>query len=242
MLRTKSFTLVLFVLICVSLLSPLCDACFSIVVGKDASADGFVLVAHNEDDGPPQIVNHCKVPRKQYKPGDKVKLRNGGRLDQAEQTFAYLWSEMPGMNYSDSFINEHGVTVTSNNCPSREDKAEITDGGISYMLRALVAQRAKTAREGVLLAGELVERFGYLDPGRTYIIADPYEGWLFSVVKGKHWLAKRVPDNEVAMVANTYTIHEVDLTDTDNFLASKELERYSCLWEYCLPNIRFLFF
>ena len=232
----KLFTILLFVLICVSLITPLCSACFSIVVGKDASADGFVMVAHNEDDGPPQIVNHCKVPRKQYEPGDKLKLRNGGQLDQTEQTFAYLWSEMPGMNYSDSFINEHGVIVTSNNCPSREDKPEITDGGIGYMLRALIAQRAKTAREGVLLAGQLVERFGYLDPGRTYIIVDPQEGWLFSVVNGKHYLAKRVPDSEVAMIANTYTIHEVDLADTDNYLASKDIIDYAVSRSFCKPD------
>jgi dipeptidase len=230
MLKTKSFALTLFILTFVSLIAPVCSACFSIVVGKDASADGYVLVAHNEDDSPPQIVNHHKVLRKQYKPGDKLKLRNGGLLDQAEQTCAYLWSEMPGMNYSDSFINEHGVTVTSNNCPSREDKPEITDGGIGYMLRALIAQRAKTAREGVILAGQLVEKFGYVASGRTYIIADPHEGWLFAVVNGKHYLAKRVPDNHVAMVANTYTIKTIrrsDLADTENILASKDIIDYA---------------
>ena len=233
MITNKPFTrtpglLTFFSLICILLiLTPPCEACFSIIVGKDASADGFVIMAHNEDDGPPQIVNHHKVLRKNHPPSSKIKLRNGGQLDQAEQTFSYIWSEMPGMNYSDSFINEWGVSVTSDNCPSREDKPQITDGGIGYMLRALIAQRAKTARQGVLLAGRLVERFGYIDPGRTYIIADPHQGWLFSVVKGKHWLAKRVPDNEVAMVANTYTIHQVDLSDTDNFLASKDIIDYA---------------
>ena len=108
-----------------------------------------------------------------------MKLRNGGSLEQVPQTWAYIWSEMPGLLFSDSYVNEWGVTVASDNCPSREDRPELTDGGIGYMLRRLVAERAKTAREGVLLAGELVERFGYIDSGRTYIIADPNEGWLF---------------------------------------------------------------
>jgi dipeptidase len=204
-----------------------CEACFSIVAGKDASADGYVIMAHNEDDLSPQVVNHHKVPRKKYSPGDKVTLRNGGQLDQVEQTWAYIWSEMPGMLFSDSYINEWGVGVTSDNCPSREDKPEITDGGIGYMLRRLVAERAKTAREGVLLAGKLVERFGYIDSGRTYIICDPDEGWLFCVVNGKHWLAQRVADDEVAMVANTYTVREVDLSDRDNCLASSDIVRYA---------------
>ncbi|MFC1636188.1 C69 family dipeptidase, partial [Planctomycetota bacterium] len=95
-----------------------CEGCFSIVVGKKASTDGYVVVAHNEDDGAPQIVNHHKIARKRHAPGEKVHLLNGGRLEQVEQTWAYIWSEMPGMHYSDSFINEWGVSVTSDNCPS----------------------------------------------------------------------------------------------------------------------------
>ena len=204
-----------------------CSACFSIVVGKDASTDGCVLVGHNEDDGPPQIVNHHKVPRRTHRSGTTVRLRNGGSFEQAAQAWAYLWSEMPGMRFSDSYVNEWGVTVTSDNCPSREDRPELTDGGIGYMLRQSVAQRARTAREGVLLAGRLVERFGYIDSGRTYIIADPGEGWLFCVVNGKHWLARRVPDDQVAMVANTYTIRTVSLEDKDNVLASKDILEYA---------------
>ncbi|MHC4744868.1 MAG: C69 family dipeptidase [Planctomycetota bacterium] len=220
-------------LICVLLLACLllqampCEACFSIVVGKKVSADGYVIMAHNEDDTPPQIVHHRKVPRKRHEPGEKVILRNGGRLDQAAETWAYIWSEMPGMLFSDSYINEWGVGVTSDNCPSREDEPEITDGGIGYMLRRLVAERAKTAREGVLLAGRLVEQFGYIDSGRTYIICDPHEGWLFCVVKGKHWLARRVPDEKIATVANTYTIRRVDLSDKRNFLASDDIIEYA---------------
>jgi dipeptidase len=164
-----------------------------------------------------------------YPPGTRVKLRNGGSLEQVGQTWAYIWSEMPGMLFSDSYVNEWGVTVTSDNCPSREDRPERTDGGIGYMLRRLVAERARTAREGVLLAGSLVERFGYIDSGRTYIIADPNEGWLFCVVNGKHWLARRVPDDHVAMVANTYTVRRVNLGDPENFLASADIVEYAKL-------------
>jgi dipeptidase len=233
MVKKKSFIRILPVLALVVLgaifLLPTarCDGCFSIVAGKKASADGYVIMAHNEDDTIPQIVNHHKIPRKKHAFGEKVKLLNGGQLDQVEQTWAYMWSEMPGMLFSDSYINEWGVSITSDNCPSREDKPQITDSGIGYMLRRLVAERAKTAREGVLLAGRLVERFGYIDSGRTYFICDPDEGWLFCVVNGKHWLAQRVKDDQVAMVANTYTVNHVELSDKDNFLASKDIIQYA---------------
>ncbi|MHC4726769.1 MAG: C69 family dipeptidase [Planctomycetota bacterium] len=233
MVVKKSFirilpVLALFVLGTIFLLPAVpCEGCFSIVAGKDASVDGYVIMAHNEDDTIPQIVNHHKIPRRKHSRGEKVKLLNGGQLDQVEQTWAYIWSEMPGMLFSDSYINECGVCITSDNCPSRENKPKITEGGIGYMLRRLVAERAKTAREGVLLAGRLVERFGYIDSGRTYIICDPDEGWLFCVVNGKHWLAQRVGDDQVAMVANTFTVHQVDLSDRDNFLASRDIVKYA---------------
>ncbi|NLS93154.1 MAG: hypothetical protein GXX96_13440 [Planctomycetaceae bacterium] len=204
-----------------------CRACFSIVVGKDASTDGCVLVAHNEDDSPPQVVNHHKIPRRSHAPGEVVTLRNGGTLEQVPETWAYLWSEMPGPDFSDSYLNEWGVCVTSDNCPSRENRGELTDGGIGYMLRRLVAERARTAREGVRIAGELVERFGYVASGRTYVIADPQEGWLFCVIRGKHWLAHRVADGQVAMVANTFTVRKVDLADTQNVLASHDIVTYA---------------
>jgi len=217
------------------------DGCFTIVVGKDASADGYVIMAHNEDDSPPQIVNHHKIPRMRHESGEKVNLIDGGELDQVPETWAYIWSEMPGMIFSDSYINEWGVSVASDNCPSREDEPEITDGGISYMLRRLVAERAKTAREGVLLAGELVERFGYDASGRTYIICDPEEGWFFCAINGKRWLAQRVADDQVAMVANTYSVREVDLTDKDNFLASADIIEYAVSRGWYNPDTDGLF-
>lgn len=228
---------------CLSLLTVLLaipaapsQACYSIVVGKNASVDGQVIMAHNEDDGPPQIVNHHKIPRQRHAPGTKVTLLNGGQLDQADQTWAYIWSELPGMRFSDSYVNEWGVGVASDNCPSREDEPEITDGGIGFKLRRLVAQRARTAREGVLLAGQLVERFGYVDSGRTYVICDAEEGWLFCVVNGKHWLAKRVADDEVAMVANTYTVGQVDVSDRDNVLACDDIVTYAIERGWYDPN------
>jgi dipeptidase len=203
------------------------EGCFSIVVGKNASADGYVIMGHNEDDYHPQIVNHHKIPRTKHTPDEKVTLVNGGELNQIEETWAYIWSEMPGMLFSDSYLNEWGVCIASDACPSREDRPELTDGGISYMLRRLVIERAKTAREGVVLAGNLVERFGYDSSGRTYIICDPKEGWLFCAINGKHWMARRVPDNEVAVVANTFSVREVDLTDQKNFLASADIIEYA---------------
>ena len=208
--------------------------CYAVIVGRAASADGSVLVGHNEQNGGRRILNFRRVPRQLNADDAVVRLRRGGTLPQAPQTWAFLWSENPGLENSDGYLNEWGVCVVSDACPSREEDYEtlvgrdqIRDGGIGYMLRRLVVERARTAREGVETAGKLVERFGYYDSGRTYVIADPNEAWLFSAVRGRHWVAQRVPDEAVVVLPNIYIIGEVDLDDTKNFLASYDLVDYA---------------
>lgn len=208
--------------------------CFAVIVGREASADGSVLVGHNEQNSGQRVLYFRRVPRQRFGQGDVVRLRRGGTLPQVQQTWALLWNEMPGLEFSDTHMNEWGVAVTSDQCRTREDdyqalvaRGEIRQGGIGYMLRKLVALRARSAREGVRLAGELIERFGYVDSGRTYVIADPREAWLLAVVRGRRWVAQRVPDDKVVLLPNIHIIGEVDLKDTDNFLGSPDLIDYA---------------
>ncbi len=198
--------------------------CYSILAGRSATADGSVFLAHNEDDWGERVVNMYKIPA-QAQPED-VLLRRGGTVT-VKNRMPYLWLEMPGLEFSDSYINEYGVAIASDGCPSREDQPELTDGGIGYYLRRLMAAGAHTAREAVQIGGELVERFGYASSGRTYCIAGPNEAWMLSVVRGKHWVAERIPDRHVAIIPNYYTIDEVNLQDTMNYLGSTDLIDYA---------------
>lgn len=210
--------------------------CFSVVAGKDATADGSVLFAHNEDDWGDRLVNWYQVPGTSHQPGEMIRLKNGGTMEQARVTYSYLWLEMPEMEFSDSYMNEWGVTIGSDACQSREDKPELTDGGIGYWLRRAMAERSKTAREAVKTGGELVERFGYTSSGRTYIIADANEAWMLSVVNGKHWVAQRVPDDHIAIIPNYYTITSVDLSDTMNYYGSADLVEYATKKKWYNPK------
>lgn len=201
--------------------------CFTILAGKNTTADGSLLLAHNEDDRGRLLVNVYRVAAQEHDKGESVILKNGATVPQAANTAAMLWLEIPESDFADAYVNEFGVAVTSNSCPSREDKGELVNGGIGFMLRRLIAERARTARDGVRIAGELVSQFGYNASGRTYVIADAREGWFMHLVKGKHWVARRVPDNEVAVIANYYTIGSVDLNDHKNIMASPELVEYA---------------
>jgi dipeptidase len=203
------------------------EACYSILAGKNATTDGSVMLAHNED-GPGRIlINWYKSPSYHADTGTFIITETEARIPQAENINGYLWLEMPDHSFSDSYMNDYGVVIASNQCKSREDNPSLTGGGIGYWLRRLMAERAHTAREAVITGGKLVEQFGYLSSGRTYCIADSKEAWMMAVVKGKHWIACRIPDNSVAIVPNYYTIESINLADTASCLGSADIIEYA---------------
>jgi len=204
------------------------ENCFTIVVGKEVSGDGSVLLAHNEDDaGDNLLVNIHKMPGRSYSENELIQLKNNGTLPQVKQTYGFLWIQIPGVDFADGYINDNGVVIVSDACYSREDNPELVNGGIGFMLRRIMAEQAVTARNAVEIAGKLVEQLGYYSSGRSYIIADPTEAWVLHIVKGKHWVAKKVPNNRVMVIANRYVIEDVNLSDTKNYLGSSDIIDYA---------------
>jgi dipeptidase len=201
--------------------------CFTVLVGKAASADGSVMVAHNEDDRGDIIVNLRKIEPRDYGAPRKVALGKGAVHETGGRTSGFLWIEATTQEFADSFINEHGVLVTSDSCPSRVTAEDLTDGGIGWMLRRLVAEKAASAREAVRLAGELVEKYGYRASGRTYSIADKDEAWMLALLRGRRWFAQRVPDDEAAVIPNFFTIRGIRPGDPDHFMGSRDIVEYA---------------
>jgi dipeptidase len=201
--------------------------CFTVLVGRLASASGSVMVAHNEDDRGDIVVNLRKIRARDYGSPQKVELGKGAVLETSGRTNGFLWIEATTQDFADSFVNDRGVVVTSDSCPSRATADDLTDGGIGWMLRRLVAEQAATARDGVKLAGALVEKYGYNSSGRTYSIADKYEAWMLAVLKGRRWYAERVPDDEVAVIPNHFTIRRIRPGDPDHFLGSPDIVEYA---------------
>jgi dipeptidase len=215
--------------------------CFTILVGKNASADGSVLVAHNEDDlNDHNFMDLHNVPRIRHAAGEQHRfLDNADSLDEVAETYAYFW--ITGSKYAeDQYLNEWGVAITSN---SSQSKVQNGNGRIGHNLRRIVAERARTAREAVKIAGMLVEKYGYASSGRIYSIADPNEAWAFEAANGKHWIARRVPDDEVAIIPNYYIIDEFHAADTMNFLSSADIVTYAEAngWYDSLKNASFNF-
>ncbi len=201
--------------------------CFTILIGKKASADGSVFIAHNEDDlNDHNFVDLHKVPRIKHKANEKqLFLNNTDSISEVEETYGYFW--ITGSKYiEEQYLNEWGVAITSNSSQSKEQNG---NGRIDHNLRRIIIERAKTAREAVKIAGMLVEKYGYASSGRVYSIADPNEAWVFEVVNGKHWIAERVPDDEIVIIPNYYVIDAFNTTDTLNFLSSPDIIEYAVI-------------
>jgi dipeptidase len=234
--KLKSRRLVLsavltFVLV-IGLALPAYADCSSIIVGKNASETGEVLLGHNEDNGGLIVMPLYIMPRMTHEPGEMIVMEaNRAQIPQVEETWGFTWSETrtpSGASFSDGFINEWGVAIVSDNAgTSSERDPVLVDGGIGYGIRRIAAERAKTAREAVEIMAELAETYGYSASGRSYQVADKDEGWMMQLVNGTHYAAQRVPDDEVAFIPNRYTIREVDMEDTENFIVSPDLITYA---------------
>jgi dipeptidase len=230
----KAATIFMVYLIVFLMASPPIFSCYAVIAGKKATADGSVLFAHSELNSGKRFLNFRVIPRIKNKPGAVLKLRHGGTYPDIKESYSFIWAENFSSRGSDIYINEWGVACASDGTHTKEGSREelikrgdIKDGGIGYLLRRQVARRAKTSREGVMIASELIKRFGMNFMGVTLVIADPNEAWILSITGGQHWVAQRVPDDEVVVLSNVNLIEEVNLKDTANFLASPDLIEYA---------------
>ncbi|MGI6178263.1 MAG: C69 family dipeptidase [Eubacterium sp.] len=209
------------------------DNCTTVAVGKNASASGKVILGHNEDDSRSVVQLHF-VPRRTHDAGETIVFGDGPAvIPQVRETLSYVWSEArttrENVFFGDSYINECGVAIVSNSCePSKCAPNEKETCGIGSGLRVIVAQRAHTAREGVIIAASLIEKYGYMS-SRTYEIADAREVWSLQVPTGHRYVCRRIGDDEIYYMPNWFTIHEVDWSDTEhkNWYFSSDLASFA---------------
>ena len=71
----------------------------------------------------------------------------------------------------------------------------------------------------------LIDEWGYAPSGRAYTIADKNEAFMFQLVRGRHYVGARVPDDAVVVMPNHYTFHT--LSDCPEMFYSKDIVRYA---------------
>jgi len=222
------------------------DSCTDIIVGKDASVDGSVITSHTGCC--PECRVHV-VPAQTFEKGAKAPVYYGllnvkkplheygriiGYIPQVEKTFAYFHTGYPHMN-------EHQLAIGESTLSQRDElKVDISSGKQIMTIeqaQLFSLQRCKTAREAIKLITSLVEKYGFLpscdSESEALCIADTNEAWVLEVFSvgpnwdpesgklGAIWAAERVPDDHIAIVPNWSIIKEIDLSQPDYFMASK---------------------
>lgn len=201
-------------------------ACSTVIVGKDVSKTGNIIVGHNEDNGGRILSAQYWVPAATHKKGEKIKFEEAAaEIPQVEKTFGFYWSQTydpSGASFSDGFVNENGVVIATNACTGiyEDDIMPTKDGGIGYGIRRLMAERATSARHAIEIAIDLLGKYGYFSEGRTYTVADPKEAWQIAIHQGNTWVARRVKDNEIVYIPNNFMMDKVDATDTENVIVA----------------------
>ena len=119
-------------------------------------------------------------------------------------------------------------------------------------LSQIALERTTTARDAIRLMGDLATTYGFYsaawdDPqmamgegGEALSVIDKAEAWIFHVSPDNTgssavWVAQRVPDENIAVVANSFIIREIDESSKD-FMYSSNLHQVAMEEGFWHPN------
>ena len=222
-------------------------ACTTILVGKKASYDGSTMIARNDD-------GHFDVKKLIVVNPDKKKTKYKSVIGHLEVDLSknpMRYTSTPSVDpkngiWAANGINEANVamtateTITTNPLvlgadpyvmyQEKKGKNKEVPGGLGEEdFVVLVLPYIKSAREGVLRLGSLLEKYGtYESNGIAF--SDENEIWWMETIGGHHWIAKRVKDDEYVMMPNQLGIDSFDLKDAygdkKEHLCSKDLKKF----------------
>ena len=205
--------------------------CTTVLVGRGASNDRSTMIARTDDghfDEKKLVVITPKQQKRRYK-----SVLSHVVVELPEEPLSY--TACPSVDPSNGIwaatgINAAGVgmtateTITSNprvlaadplvelQKPKSRREKEIPGGIGEEDILVLVLPYIRSAREGVLRLGQLLEQYGtYESNGIAF--NDEKEIWWMETIGGHHWMAKRVPDDVVVVMPNQFGMDSFDLDD-----------------------------
>lgn len=198
-------------------------ACTNVLVTKNASADGSVMVSYAAD-------SHVLYGELYFWPAQDHP--SGAMLDIYEwDTGKYLGQikQVPHTYQVVGNMNEYQVTIAETTFGGRSELRDTT-GILDYgSLMYVTLQRAQSAREAIKIMTSLVEEYGYYSSGESFSIADPNEAWIMEMIgkgpnnKGAVWVARKVPEGYISAHANQARITTFPLNDEENCLYSHDV-------------------
>lgn len=208
------------------------SSCTSILIGKDASIDGSIMIGRNEDSKaawPKKFVVHQRGALDQQFVSKDTGLKLSLPTSSAKYTATPEWTDKYGL-FEEDGINEYHVAMSASESAYSNSLVLGYDPLVEHGLNeeamiTVVLPFVKTAREGVQRLGNLIAKYG---TGETngVLFADNKEAWYFESGSGHYWVAQRIPDNAYAVVANQLAIQQIDFQDSDNFMFHPGIQKF----------------
>lgn len=205
--------------------------CTTILVGSKASNDGSTMIARTDDgffDVKKLIVVNPKDQPRKYKsvighltvelPEDPLGYTSCPSVDPRSGVWAAtgINTANVGMTATETITTNPRVLgadpmVRYQKAASKKEK-DIPGGIGEEDIVVLVLPYIRSAREGVLRLGSLLEQYGtYESNGIAF--NDEKEVWWMETIGGHHWIAQRVRDEEVVIMPNQFGLDRFDFAD-----------------------------
>ena len=221
-------------------------ACTLMMIGNKASNDGSTIIARNEDCengdfNPKKLV----VVKPEDQPREYTGVNSHLTIKLPDNPMRYTCS--PNVDSSDGVwgeagINEANVAMSATETISSNarvlgadplvtyDPETGTPGGIGEEdLVTIILPYVKTAREGCLRFGKLLETYGTYEMNGI-AFADETEVWYIESIGGHHWIARRVPDDCYCVQPNRQGIDKLDFSDAygaqKDYMCSADLAQW----------------
>lgn len=224
--------------------------CTTILVGKAASYDGSTIIARNDDSGAGSytpkkyaVVHPEEQPRIYKSVISHVEIE----LPDNPMRYTCVPNALSGEGiWAASGVNAANVamtateTITSNPrvlgadplvCyePADGDKLEKAGGIGEEDIVSITLPYIKSAREGVIRLGSLLEQYGTYEMNGI-AFQDVGEIWWLETIGGHHWIARKVPDDVYVVMPNQFGMDEFDLADAigaqNEFMCSADLPEF----------------
>ena len=220
------------------------DACTTIIVGKQATSDGSIIIARNEDAGDATEAQNMMIRITRKEPGTFVSNSVGNPENNlfswplAPNSLGYTtfphWQSLGKQNpsFEETGINQYGVALSATETIFNSDKALKVDpylvktGLTEDSITSVVLPYATSAKEGVRILGSMIEKAG-AGEGFGIAFSDRNEAWYLETASGHHWLAQRIPDNSLFISANQGRFQQAAFDDPMNVLASPGLLEFT---------------
>ncbi len=212
-------------------------ACTGIYVGKDASADGSIIIARSNDYRA-DWGNHITItPHVDNSPGRFMPVSADGEVKTEIPATTYKYTATPYMDSAHASdrpdcdaaacTNEYGVSMTmsvSAHLNNESLKADpLVEGGLAEASAAdLVVCQSKTAREAVEVLLGIVDKYGNAE-SNIAIIADQNEVWYVELYGGHQYAAVKMPNDKVAVFGNEFSLEY--LSDYEDSITSADLTK-----------------